>query len=118
LRESHCLRQRGFFAPFAVFDCKRIAGLFVKVSEHKFIDAGGWMASGDGFECCLKVGVWLDAVQITGLNKRRDAGPGSATFVMAREQRVFPVEGKKALWLGVSETLGMPYSALSRNRPL
>jgi hypothetical protein len=41
------------------------------------------MASGDGFECCLEVGVWLDAVQLAGLDKRRDAGPGSATFVMA-----------------------------------
>jgi hypothetical protein len=53
------------------------------------------MASGDGFECCLKVGVWLYAVQLAGLDKRRDAGPGSATFVMADEQRVFRVEGKR-----------------------
>jgi hypothetical protein len=54
------------------------------------------MASGDGFECCLEVGVWLDAVQLAGLDKRRDAGLGSATFVMARKQRVFPVEGNGA----------------------
>jgi hypothetical protein len=72
-----------------------VSGLFVKVPEREFIDAGGWMASGDGFECCLKVGVWLYAVQLAGLDKRRDAGPCSATFVMAHEQRVFPVEGKR-----------------------
>jgi hypothetical protein len=30
-----------------------VSGLFVKVPEREFIDAGGWMASGDGFECCL-----------------------------------------------------------------
>jgi hypothetical protein len=34
---------------------------------------------------------------VGGLDKRRDAGPGSATFVMIREQRVFPVEGDGAL---------------------
>jgi hypothetical protein len=55
------------------------------------------MASGDGFQCSLEVGVWLDAGQLAGLDKRRDAGPGSATFVMIREQRVFPVEGDGAL---------------------
>jgi hypothetical protein len=43
------------------------------------------MASGDGFECGLEIGVGLDAVQLAGLDKRRDAGPGSATFVMARD---------------------------------
>jgi hypothetical protein len=33
------------------------------------------MASGDGFECGLEIGVGLDAVQLADLDKRRDAGP-------------------------------------------
>jgi hypothetical protein len=57
------------------------------------IDVGSWMASGDGFECGLEIGVGLKAVQIAGLDKRRNAGPSSATFVMTREQRVLPVIG-------------------------
>jgi hypothetical protein len=73
-----------------------VSGLLVKVPRHEFIDARAWMACCDGFERCLEIGVWLDAVELAGLDEGRDARPGSAAFIMAREQRVFPVEGNGA----------------------
>jgi glycerol-3-phosphate acyltransferase PlsY len=44
-------------------------------------------------ERCLKVCVWLSVLELAGHNKLGDAGPDFATFVMAREQRVFAVKG-------------------------
>jgi|UPI0005C627E4 hypothetical protein len=54
------------------------------------------MSCCDGFERCLEISVWFDVVELAGLDKRRDAGPGSATFVMPREQGVFAIEGNWA----------------------
>jgi hypothetical protein len=42
------------------------------------------MSCCDGFERCLEISVWFDVVELAGLDNRRDAGPGSATFVMPR----------------------------------
>ena len=73
-----------------------MSGLFVKVPWHEFVDACGGMALGDGLKGCLEIGVWLDVVELAGLNQGRDARPCSAALVMTREQRVFPVEGNRA----------------------
>ncbi len=73
-----------------------MSGLRVKVPWHEFIDAGAWMPCRDGLQRSLEKGVWLNAVELAGFNERCDAGPGSATFVMAREQRVLAVEGDGA----------------------
>jgi hypothetical protein len=69
---------------------------FAKAPRHEFIDARGGMACRDGFKRCLEIGVWLDVVEFTGLDERRNTRPGSAAFIMAREQRVFSVEGNGA----------------------
>ena len=33
------------------------------------IDACGGVAFGNGFKCCLEVGVWLNVVELAGLNE-------------------------------------------------
>lgn len=73
-----------------------MSGLFVKVPRHEFIDACCGMPCCNGFERCLEIGVWLDFVELAGLNQGGDATPCSAAFVMAREQRVFSIEGNGA----------------------
>jgi hypothetical protein len=45
------------------------------------------MASGDGFEGYLEIGVGFDTVEFAGLDERRDAGPGSAALVVSRPWR-------------------------------
>jgi hypothetical protein len=67
--------------------------LLVNVLRHELIDTSGWMAFGNGLQCSLEIGVWLDAVELTGFNERCDARPSSAAFVVAREQRIFAVKG-------------------------
>jgi enamine deaminase RidA (YjgF/YER057c/UK114 family) len=69
-----------------------VSGLFVKAPRHELIDAGAWKASCDGLECCIEIGVWLDAVELAGF----DAGPGSAAFVMPCRERVLAIEGNGA----------------------
>jgi hypothetical protein len=73
-----------------------VSGLLVKIPRHESVDAGARMPCCDGLQHSLEIGVRLNAVELAGLDERRDAGPGSATFVMAREQRVFGVEGDRA----------------------
>jgi hypothetical protein len=70
-----------------------VSGLLVKVPRHEFIYTGAWMSCCDGLQCSLEIGVGFDAVELTGLDEGRDARPSSAPFVIAREQRVLPVEG-------------------------
>ena len=51
------------------------------------------MAGGDGFESGLEPCVGLDAVQLGGLDERRDARPCGSAFIMPGEQRVFAIQG-------------------------
>ena len=69
---------------------------FAKVPRHEFIDVRDGMACGNGLQGSLKICVWLDVVQLAGLDKRRDARLGSATFVMASKERVLAIEGNGA----------------------
>ena len=54
------------------------------------------MAAGDGLEGGLQIGEGLDAVDLGGLDQRRDAAPGPSALVVPREERVFPVQGDRA----------------------
>lgn len=69
-----------------------MSGLLVKTPRHEFADAGAWMPCCGGLQRNLEIGVWLNAVQLAGLDEGRNARPGSSTFVMAREQGVFAVQ--------------------------
>ena len=54
------------------------------------------MAVRDRLEGGLEVGEGLDAVDLRGLDQRRDAAPRLAALVVTREERVFPVQGDRA----------------------
>ena len=54
------------------------------------------MSCSDGLECRLEIGVWLNAVELAGLDQGSNARPGPTPFVMYCEERVFPVEGNRA----------------------
>jgi len=43
------------------------------------------IAGGDGFEGGLEIGEGLDAVDLCGLDERRDAAPGAPAFVVPGE---------------------------------
>ena len=40
----------------------------------------------------LEIGEGLDVVDFAGLDQRCDAAPSDATFVVTREERIFPIE--------------------------
>ena len=50
------------------------------------------MAGGDGLEGGLEIGEGLDAVDLCGLDERRDASPSAPAFIMSGEQCVLPVQ--------------------------
>ena len=54
------------------------------------------MAVRDGLEGGLQIGEGLDAVDLGGLDQRRDAAPGSSALVVPGEERVFPAQGNRA----------------------
>jgi len=47
----------------------------------------------NGCQSCAHIGVRVDGVQLAGFNDRGHAGPGAATLIMTRKERVFAVEG-------------------------
>ena len=51
---------------------------------------------GDGGQGCAEIGEGVDAVDLAGLDQRRDAAPGGAAFVMAGEERAFAIWGYRA----------------------
>ena len=43
--------------------------IFVKIPWHEYIDACGWVASGEGFKCYLEIGISFDIVEFAGLDE-------------------------------------------------
>ncbi len=54
------------------------------------------MALSDGLQGCLEIGEGFDVVELRGFDQGRDDAPGSATFVVPREERILAIEGNRA----------------------
>ena len=51
------------------------------------------MSASNRFECRLDVGEGFDVVDLCGFDQRCNPAPGAATFVVTREECIFPVKG-------------------------
>src|ERR1700733_2861272 len=59
------------------------------VPRHQFVDAFLRPAIHQACQQVSEIGLWIDAIQLTGLDERCQAGPVFAAFVAARKKAVF-----------------------------
>src|SRR6056297_1374003 len=69
--------------------------LTLEVPREEIVDAAVRMAVRDGCEGGFEIGEGFDAVDLAGLDQRRDASPGPAALVVSGEESVLSIQGDR-----------------------
>ena len=90
-------------STFVVSDAPPPIGVFAgsgcrlrcPVPRHQVVDAFLWPAIHQACQQIGEVGLWIDAIQLAGLDERRQAGPVFAAFITTRKEAIF---SRKTNW--------------------
>jgi len=70
--------------------------------RQKFVEPIDWVVVGDAREYVGEISLWVDAVQLTGLDQRSEDGPVLAAVIGSGEERILASEGHRPFILPMS----------------